>query len=58
MSLHINLARISDYYLGKILNNEIISPQGIKGNIAIFLLLSNQIYFSDKARILDGTKGF
>lgn len=58
MSLHIDLAPISDYHLGKIPSNEIISPQGIKGRIMIFLLLSNQIYFSDKARILEETKGF
>lgn len=55
MSLHINLARISDYYLGKI-PNEIISPQVIKDSIAIFLLLSNKIYFSDKQGFLTRQK--
>lgn len=56
MSLHINLAHISDYCLGKTPNNEIISPQVIKDSIAIFLLLSNRIYFSDKQGFLTRQK--
>lgn len=58
MSFHINFAHISDYYQGQSPNNEIIRPQVIKGSVAIFLLLSMQIYLCDKARILDGTKVF
>lgn len=36
----------------------IIEPEGKKGNTVVFPLISNQIYFNNKAKNIDGTKGF